>query len=180
MVAAFAYRDGQRVAGIQRGESGAGAVDRDVFVWIGFHEPTEQDLRTLQRQFGLPPLAVEDALTAHQMRKLEVYADSLFVVLRAAALEAGEIVFGEPHVFAGRSDIITVRHGPSLSYTAVRERCESNPHKLRHGVDDVLHGIVDVVVDNYLPVIDALAEAADAIDQRIAQGRLSPEDIRRV
>lgn len=180
VVAAFAYHEGRRVAEIQLGESREYAVDRDEFVWIGFHEPSEQDLRTLQQQFGLHPLAVEDALHAHQMPKLEVYGDSLFVVLRTAALEGGEIVFGETHIFAGRSYIITVRHGPSLSYTAVRERCEANPHKLRHGVDYVLHGIVDFVVDNYLPVIDALAEEADAIDQRIAQGRLSAEDIRQV
>ena len=86
IVAAFAYRCGNRVSEIQLGDSAAWARERGDFVWIGFHEPTEQDLRTLQQQFGLHELAIEDALHAHQVPKLEVYGESLFIVLRTARL----------------------------------------------------------------------------------------------
>ena len=125
IVAAFAYRCGHRIAEIQLGDSAAWARERGDFVWIGFHEPTEQDLRTLQQQFGLHELAIEDALSAHQVPKLEVYGDSLFVVLRTAQLDRGKVVFGETCIFVGDDYIITVRHGASQSYAKVRQRCES-------------------------------------------------------
>ncbi|HEX6011636.1 MAG TPA: CorA family divalent cation transporter, partial [Geminicoccaceae bacterium] len=127
VVAAYAYRDGRRVAEIQLGESACWAREKGEFVWIGFREPTEQDLRTLQAQFGLHELAVEDALHAHQVPKLEVYGQSLFVVLRTAALERGKVVFGETHLFVGEDYIISVRHGASQSYARVRQRCEASP-----------------------------------------------------
>ena len=90
VVAAYAYRCGRRVAEIQLGDSASWAREKGDFVWIGFHEPTEQDLRILQAQFGLHELAIEDALSAHQVPKLEVYGDSLFVVLRTAAAGSGQ------------------------------------------------------------------------------------------
>ncbi len=130
VVAAYAYHEGRRVAEIQLGESAAWAREKGDFVWIGFHEPTEGDLRTLQAQFGLHELAVEDALHAHQVPKVEVYGDSVFVALRTAELQDGKVAFGETHVFVGEDHIITVRHGASRSYGIVRERCESRPKLL--------------------------------------------------
>jgi magnesium transporter len=180
VVAAYAYRDGRRVAEIQLGESARWAREEGEFVWIGFREPTEQDLRTLQAQFGLHELAVEDALHAHQVPKLEVYGHSLFVVLRTAALERGKIVFGETHVFVGEDYIISVRHGASESYARVRQRCEASPQLLRHGVDYVLHALLDSVVDNYLPVVEAMVEEVDAIEERLLEGRLETRDIERI
>ena len=125
VVAAYAYRCGSRVAEIQLGDSAAWAREKGDFVWIGFQEPTEQDLRTLQAQFGLHELAIEDALSAHQVPKLEVYGDSLFVVLRTAALQEGRVAFGETCIFVGEDYIISVRHGASQSYLPVRARCEA-------------------------------------------------------
>ena len=102
VVAAYAYRCGCRIAEIQLGESGW-AREKGDFVWIGFHEPTEQDLRILQAQFGLHELAVEDALSAHQVPKLEVYGDSLFVVLRTAALEQARSCSARPASSSART-----------------------------------------------------------------------------
>lgn len=148
IVAAYAYRCGQRIAEIQLGDSAAWAREKGDFVWIGFHEPTEQDLRTLQQQFGLHELAIEDALSAHQVPKLEVYGDSLFVVLRTAQLDRGKVVFGETCIFVGEDYIISVRQGASQSYQPVRVRCEASPRLLTRGVDYVLHALLDYVVDN--------------------------------
>ena len=120
VVAAYAYRGGSRIAEIQLGESAAWAREKGDFVWIGFQEPTEQDLRMLQAQFGLHELAIEDALHAHQVPKLEVYGESLFVVLRTAELEQGKVVFGETRIFVGEDYIISVRQGASQSYAPVR------------------------------------------------------------
>jgi magnesium transporter len=180
VVAAFAYRSGQRIAEIELGESATWAREKGDFVWIGVHEPTEQDLRTLQAQFGLHELAVEDALNAHQLPKLEVYGDSLFVVLRTAALHDGHVVFGETCLFVGNDYIISVRQGASQSYTPVRQRCESSPRLLGHGVDYVLHAILDFVVDNYMPVVDEAVEEVDAIEERLLTDKLNRADIERI
>ena len=91
VVAAYAYRCGVRIAEIQLGDSAAWAREKGDFVWIGFHEPTDADLRILQAQFRLHELAIEDAMGAHQVPKLEVYGHSLLVVLRTAQLEHGKV-----------------------------------------------------------------------------------------
>ena len=180
IVAAFAYRCGHRVAEIQLGDSAAWARERGDFVWIGFHEPTELDLRTLQQQFGLHELAVEDALSAHQVPKLEVYGESLFVVLRTAALQDGRVAFGETHIFVGEDYIITVRHGASQSYMPVRLRLEASPRLLQHGVDYVLHALLDYVVDQYMPVVAEAVEEVDAIEERLLASQLVRADIERI
>ena len=180
VVAAFAYRCGSRVAEIQLGDSAAWAREKGDFVWIGFHEPTEQDLRVLQAQFGLHELAIEDALSAHQVPKLEVYGDSLFVVLRTAQLDHGKVVFGETCIFVGEDYIISVRQGASQSYLPVRVRCEASPKLLTHGVDYVLHALLDFVVDNYMPVVAAAVEEVDAIEERLLEARLTRGDIERI
>ena len=180
VVAAYAYRCGQRIAEIQLGESASWAREKGDFVWIGFHEPTEQDLRTMQQQFGLHELAVEDALHAHQIPKIEIYGESLFVVLRTAQLEQGKVIFGETCIFVGDDYIISVRHGASQSYAKVRQRCESSPKLLTHGVDYVLHALLDYVVDNYLPVVNDAVEEVDAIEERLLQGALDRGDIERI
>src|SRR4051812_21129666 len=87
--------------------------DPHQFVWIGLLEPTEELLRMVQARFGLHDLAIEDAHRAHQRPKLEVYGQSLFVVLRTAELRGGRVECGETHVFIGAGYVITVRHGAS-------------------------------------------------------------------
>ena len=180
VVAAYAYRDGRRIAEIQLGESASWAREKGDFVWIGVREPTEQDLRTLQAQFGLHELAVEDALHAHQVPKLEIYGESLFVVLRTAQLDQGKVVFGETCIFVGEEYIISVRHGASQSYAPVRQRCEASPKLLNHGVDYVLHALLDYVVDNYTPVVNDAVEEVDAIEERLLEGALNRGDIERI
>jgi len=180
VVAAYAYRCGCRIAEIQLGDSASWAREKGDFVWIGFHEPTDADLRILQAQFRLHELAIEDAMGAHQVPKLEVYGDSLFVVLRTVALEQGKVVFGETCIFVGADYIISVRQGASQSYLPVRTRCEASPKLLTHGVDYVLHALLDFVVDNYMPVVAAAVEEVDAIEERLLAGQLSRGDIERI
>lgn len=107
----------------------------DRFVWIGLHEPDEETLRKVQKEFCLHDLAIEDAHRAHQRPKIEAYGDALFIVLRTAhrSTETGRIEFGETHFFVGARYLVSVRHGSSLSYTDVRSRCETKPQLLRKG-----------------------------------------------
>jgi len=150
------YREGRRAAGeIPLEQTFEESRSDGAFAWIGLHEPTPEEFDAVSREFALHELAVEDAIKAHQRPKLEVYGDSLFLVLKTVRYAADEIEFGEILVFMGEGFIITVRHGDT-PLGEVRERMEKRPDLLAHGPAAALHAIVDRVVDDYLPVIDEL------------------------
>ena len=149
-------------------------------MWIGLVDPSEADLRVLQEQFNLHELAIEDALLAHHTPKIEVYGKSLFIVLRTAELVGQPVLFGHSYIFMGPDYIITVRRGPSTSFSPVRSRCEADPDMLRLGVDYVLYELVTFVLDNYAIVIGQLQDAGDAIDGRIEAGKFEREDIHKL
>ncbi len=137
------------------------------FVWLGLHEPDDAMLARLQEEFQLHDLAIEDARKAHQRPKLETYGDTLFIVLNTAQMEQGEVVFDETHLFVGRDFLVSVRHGPSASYSPVRERCEHTPHLLAKGAPFALYAVMDFVVDHYQPVLESLQETFDAIEGQL-------------
>ncbi len=130
----------------------------DAFLWLGLYEPTEAEFDHVSAEFALHPLAVEDALKAHQRPKLEVYDDSLFVVLKPVTYEpeSDRVSSGDVMVFMGDSFVVTVRHGEGAPLTAVRRRLEAEPEVLRHGPTAVLYAISDEVVDHYIDVAGEL------------------------
>lgn len=145
-----------------------------VFVWIGLYEPTDDEFDEVEDAFGLHPLAVEDAIKAHQRPKMERYGDSLFVVLRTARyVDPTEVVeMGEILCFLGESFIITVRHGESSPLSDVRQRLEETPELLTHGPGTVLYAVADKVVDDYAVVLRGLDQDVDEIeDQVFSPGR---------
>jgi magnesium transporter len=134
-----------------------GCRSPECFAWIGLFEPTEEEFDSVRREFNLHDLAVEDAIEAHQRPKLEVYGDSLFIVLKSARYVVGgpAVETGEIQVFIGEGFIVTVRHGETKLHD-VRLELERKPELLRLGPGAALHAIIDRVVDDYGPVIDAL------------------------
>src|SRR6266567_136230 len=151
-----AYQNGCRVADVDLEQAGRVDTGQGRFVWIGLHEPDEALLRTVQQRFGLHDLAIEDAHSAHQRPKLEIYGESLFLVLRTAQLQDHKIRFGESHIFAGRGYVVTIRHGSTTPYTEVRARCEAAPKMLSMGESFVVYSVMDFIVDNYFPIDHAL------------------------
>lgn len=139
----------------------------DGFVWVGLYEPQESVLRKLQDEFGLHDLAIEDALKAHQRPKAESYGNSLFVVVNTAQLVNERIRYGETHAFLGRRFLLTVRHGASLSYAPVRHRVEREPAMLHMGASFCLYGVLDFVVDNYLPIMDEFRDTLERLEKDI-------------
>jgi len=150
------------------------------FVWIGLYEPDDALLRKIQEEFGLHDLAIEDAARAHQRPKLEEYGDSIFVVLRTVQCVGGETRFGETHVFVGPRYVVTVGHGDSPPYAQVRERAEKSPRLLAKGPGFVLYAIMDFVVDQYFPVVDACEDRLETLEESVfADGvtRMVTQDI---
>ena len=167
------YEDGQRKVGDLPIEHACEAgQEPGAFVWVGLFEPTEDEFEAMRTEFALHPLAVEDALSAHERPKLEYYDDMTFVVLKTAAYidETEEVVFGQVMVFVGESFVITVRHGEPSDLSDVRGRLESDPDALRRGTAGVLHAIVDSIVDRYEPVVAGLQDDVDQAEQELFGG----------
>src|SRR5262249_1119789 len=180
IVKSAAYEQGRRTADVEIDELDQVPTGPGRFVWIGLHEPNEELLRKVQRAFGLHDLAIEDALRAHQRPKFEVYGDALFIVVRTAQLEKDHVAFGETHIFAGRGYVVTVRHGPSLSYSEVRSRCEALPDELRRGEDFVIYALLDFIVDRYMPVVEELEASVEEIERQLFSGPVEPGIIERI
>ena len=180
VVAAYLYQNGQRVRSVTIDERVDCPGDKSQFVWIGLVDPTLDELRILQASYGLHPLAVEDAAKGEQLPKLDVFGDQLFVVARTAWLEAGEIRYGETAIFVGHSHLISVRRTSSRGHAALREQLESSPALLSHGVDYVLHAILDFIVDGYLPLGESLEDEVLAMEQRAVDTFLARSEINRI
>ncbi|MFI6460571.1 magnesium and cobalt transport protein CorA [Streptomyces sp. NPDC050538] len=182
VVQAALYRDGVRVSAPdtladtfrELREQPAGMA------WIGLARPTESELLSLAAEFDLHPLAVEDAMEAHQRPKLERYGETLFVVLSAARYldTTEEVDFGELHVFVGPDFVITVRHGAAPDLSAVRQRMEESPELLKLGPEAVLYAILDAVVDGYAPVVTGVQTDIDEIETEVFRG--DPKVSRRI
>ncbi|MDR7383487.1 magnesium and cobalt transport protein CorA [Promicromonospora iranensis] len=182
VVAAAIYDDGIRTAGYDNlAETFSALRSRPGgMAWIGLERPDESELTSLAREFDLHPLAIEDAIQAHQRPKIERYGDTLFVVLRAARYldDVEEVEFGELHVFVGPDFVVTVRHGASPDLAAVRRQLESDREMLSRGPEAVLYAILDSVVDGYAPVVAGLDHDIDEIESDVWGG--APDVSRRI
>ncbi len=149
------------------------AAEVEAFVWIGLHEPDEQQMLSVGEVYNLHPLAVEDAVHAHQRPKAERYDDDLFLVVKTVTYvphesveRAREIVeTGEIMVFVGPEFVITVRHGEHTGLAAIRQRLEHERKSLILGPYGVMHAITDHIVDTYRSVTAAMESDVDAIEE---------------
>ena len=148
--------------------------------WIGLYKPSEEEFASVAEEFGLHPLAVEDAVKAHQRPKIEHYGETLFVVLKTARYldETETVEFGEVHVFVGPNFVVTVRHGEAPVLVEVRRELEGEPGLLSRGSLAILYAIMDRVVDDYAPVADGLEDDIEEIETEVFGGE--PDVARRI
>ncbi|QSA97881.1 magnesium and cobalt transport protein CorA [Methylococcus sp. EFPC2] len=167
------YRQGRRVGDLDIEDISEVVGEPDTLVWMELREPDQALLEKIQAEFGLHELAVEDARNARQRPKLEAYGESLFVVLQTAQFIGKDLRIGETHVFVGPRFFITIRHGSSLSYQKVRERCDQMPDRLAKGTGFALYALMDFIVDHYMPVVHGLDERFDRLEEDIFKNRSS-------
>ena len=179
VVASYIYKDGKRVREAPLTDEGL-RLKPGEYLWIGLYEPTSEEFEALVRRFRLHPLAVEDALAAHQMPKIEVYGSELFIVARTAQKADDAIWYGETHVFVGPRYVITIRHGSARAHTQLRAQLEASPLQLKHGADFILHGVLDFIVDAYVPIVDDIEDSVLEMEQRALDSFLSRADIKRL
>ncbi len=168
------YEDGHRRPGrVALSEAGRTARTTRGFVWIGLQQPTAEDIAVVAEEFTLPPLAVEDAVKAHQRPKLELYDDVLFLVLKPVRyIDHDEVVrVAELAIFMGPKFLVTVRHGESDVLRRVREEVDrGGSNLLDHGPTGVLYRVADLVVDGYEEAIGYINEDVDDIEAQVFAG----------
>jgi magnesium transporter len=169
------YVDGQRQEDVAPEDALQLAIERDGFVWLGLYEPSEAELGAIATRYGLHPLAVEDAVYAHQRPKLEQYDDAIFMVLKTATYvehehltATSEVVdTGEVMIFLGAHYVITVRHGQHGELKDLRSRLEEQPDLLCLGPAAVLYSVADLVVDTFVEVATAVDEDVDELEASV-------------
>ncbi len=156
-------------------------LQKGSFDWVGVAEPTAEEMELLRSQFGLHPLAIEDAMTATQMPKVEIYGKQLFIVARTASIEEGEnIVYGQTAMFLGPNFIVSVRMGSTRAHSRLRSKLELDAARLTEGPDFVAHAILDFIVDGYQPLLDRLDEAVLDMEERAINAFPQQSTIRRI
>lgn len=165
------YQNGRKLADIPKEDISEYLTRPDCFVWVGLVEPTPEEIDEMAAEFGLHPLAVEDARKGHQRPKIEEYDECLFAVLHTVEAESdapdADLWVGEVDIFAGPNYILSVRHRTKKGFVDVRTRAEREPELLRHGSGYVLYALMDSVVDRYFPILDALESSLESTEDRL-------------
>jgi magnesium transporter len=174
LVNCVAYQEGRKLADIEQRQVSDYLSRPGCFVWVALRDASDAELEEMREEFGLHPLAVEDARHGHQRPKIEEYGDSLFAVLKTVEVAGDELKVGEIDVFAGRNYVLSVRQGSERGFTDVRSRAEREPDLLKHGSGYVLYALMDAVVDRYAPVLDAVVEKLESLEEQLFTAGASP------
>ena len=177
LIRSAVYQRGQKIADIDPRQIHEYVAKPDCFVWVALHDPDTSTLNTMQEEFDLHPLAIEDATHGEQRPKIEEYGDSLFAVMHVLEQEGNELRVGAMNVFVGRNYILSVRRGAQRGFQEVRARTEREPEMLERGAGYVLYALMDAVVDRYFPVIQYIETELDRVEEQIFANRLARENI---
>lgn len=180
LINCVAYQDGRKLADVATEDISEWVKRPDCFVWVALRDATDPELLQMKEEFGLHELAVEDARNGHQRPKIEEYGDTLFVVMKLLEMQQGDVHLGEVAIFVGANFVLSVRNGSQQHFLGVRERCEREPHLLRHGAGFVFYALMDAVVDRYFPLLDAIETELDEIEAQIFEPGAARRNIERL
>jgi magnesium transporter len=167
LINCVAYQEGKKLSDITVEAISDYIQIPDTFVWVALREPENAELATMQEEFGLHELAVEDAMRGNQRPKIEEYGESLFVVVQTVELAGDELNVGEVDIFVAANYVLSSRNNVNRGFLGVRARAEREPHLLSKGSSFVLYALMDAVVDRYFPVVDMLETELEKIEDRI-------------
>ncbi len=164
------YRDGRlELEGFPVAEISDHLADEAATIWLDLRDPDREDLAVLSDEFGLHPLAVEDAVHEHQRPKLDRYRSHLFLTAYGARLDTGtgELTTSELAAFITSRALITVRKDDGLDIGAVTERWDASPDLAKFGVGYLLHGLLDYVVDGHFEAVQSLDDAVEILEDQL-------------
>lgn len=144
----------------------------DQVFWLDLHKPTEQELAAIAETFHLHPLAIEDTTHPHQRPKVEEYPASFFLVFYTARPDESQrkVRVEEVNMFLGTNYLITIHQSPLPELEEAEARWRRSGHQLDRGVGILLYSLLDSIVDHYFPIVDALVDAAEELEEAIYSG----------
>ena len=164
------YRDGRlELEGFPVADISDYLVDEAVTIWLDLRDPDRDDLDVLSEEFGLHPLAVEDAVYEHERPKLDRYGSHLFLTAYGARLDmaSGKLATSELSAFVTKQALITVRKDDGLDIGAVVERWDASPDLAKFGVGFLLHGLLDYIVDGHFEAVQSMDEAVEGLEDQL-------------
>jgi len=161
------YQEGQKLSDIPVEEISNWLTKPDCLTWVALRDASLAEMTQMQEEFGLHPLAIEDATHGHQRPKIDEYGDIVFVVMHLLEMHQDEILVGEVAIFVGPNFVLSVRNGSKQDFLGVRERCEREPELLKLGSGFVSYALMDAVVDRYFPLVEALESDLEDVEAQI-------------
>jgi magnesium transporter len=164
------YRDGKlEQEGFPVADISEVLADESVIVWLDLRHPDREDLAVLSEEFGLHPLAVEDAVHDHERAKLDRYHSHLFLLAYGVHLEqqTGQLATSELAAFVTPRALITVRKDDGLDIGAVLDYWDASPDLAVYGVGYLLHGLLDHIVDSHFAAVQALDSAIEDLEDKL-------------
>jgi magnesium transporter len=144
-------------------------LDDDATIWLDLRDPDHEDLLVLQDEFGLHPVAIEDALFDRERPKIDRYETHLFMTVYAARLDTttGELATSEMSVFILPKALITIRKDDGLDIGKVVERWDASPDLAKNGVGFLLYGLLDFIVDGHFEAVQSLDDAVEELEDNL-------------
>jgi magnesium transporter len=161
------YRDGQLVEqGFPIERISDHLNDAGSTVWLDLRAPDHEDLAVLQEEFGLHPVAVEDALVSRERPKIDRYRTHLFLTAYGARLDmaSGELATSELSAFILPRALITIRKDDGLDIGKVVDRWDGSPDLAAHGIGYLVHGLLDYIVDGHFEAVQSLDDAVEGLE----------------
>jgi magnesium transporter len=150
------------------------------FTWIDVVDPHDDEIALLQRTFGLHDLAIEDSMSDAQPAKLDLYSDHIFIVAKVAELESDQIAYTDISIFLAKGRVITICRSQSPFNQHLRNQASRIAAHPRKGPDYVVHGVLDLIVDRYFPVMQGIADEILLMERRLMRDPLLQADIERI
>lgn len=176
------YRDGRVVdEGFPVADISDHLADPATTIWLDLLRPDAKDLAVLGDEFGLHPLAVEDAMDEHQRPTLDRYKSHFFLRSYMARLDdrTGRLVTSEISAFITDRALVTVRTDDHFEMATVVERWDRNSDLAIHGVGYLIQGLIDVVVDSHFLTVQALDDEIDRLEDQLFDDSPSDRDFQR-
>ncbi len=142
-------------------------ADKGLIVWVDLDNPTDEEIKTiLEGVFQFHPLAIEDCVTPSSLPKIEDYEDYLFMVTHAVDFtRQGKFASTELDLFLGKEFLVTFHRTPLRSVSALSERLAKNAGPGPRGPDRLAHSLLDLLVDNYAPMLTELHGELEEIEE---------------
>lgn len=176
----IAIRDGTGVSRWDEWDGTTPVVPDQGFAWIDVVDAHGDDIVRLQNAFGLHELAVEDSMSAAQLAKVDLYDDHVFVVAKAAELGGGRIDYTDISIFLSDRRIITVCRTETSFGRRLRQRIGKIAARRTTGADYVAHEVLDLIVDDYFPIVQMIADEVLVMENRLLDDSLGRNEIGRI